>query len=220
MSSQLIPITTQIYILTCDIDDTYYIGSTKQTLKERLELHKSSHYKNTKLYKYYNSIGWNHVSIHLLKECSLYTRQQLTVYEAKYIILSLNDPNCLNTVCPFDFIKAGFTLQDFLALDPQEINRLLILSRWHSIRYLINTAYTKLKVSGKLIRYNPIPDSPALVPMDGLIYAYMIPHLLLQCYYLVGSLSTSWSLPRQSYNTAYFKIQRKIKNGDGLENVS
>ena len=110
MSAQLIPITARIYILTCDIDDTYYIGSTKHSLNVRLERHKSSYYKNTKLYTHYNSIGWNHVSIHLLKECFLYTRQQLTVYEAKYIILSLNDPNCLNTICPFDFIKAGFTL--------------------------------------------------------------------------------------------------------------
>jgi hypothetical protein len=180
MSSQLTPVSARIYILVSDLDDTYYIGSTKMSLQERLECHQNSYFKSTKLYNHYNSIGWDHVSIHLLKECSLYTRQQLTVYEAKYVILSLNDPNCLNTICPFDFKSAGFTLQDFLALDPQEINRLLILSRWHSIRYLINTAYTKLKLKGHLIRYIHILDSPALVPIDGLIHAYMIPHLLLQ----------------------------------------
>jgi predicted GIY-YIG superfamily endonuclease len=179
MSSQLTPKSARIYILLSDVDDTYYIGSTKLSLQERLERHKNTTFKTTKLYTHYNSIGWEHVSIHLLKECSLYTRQQLTVYEAKYILPLLIDHNCLNTNCSFDFRRAGFTLKDFLALDPHEINRLLILARCHSIRYLINSAYKKVKSNG-ILRYIPILDSHAFIPIEGLIEAYMIPHLLLQ----------------------------------------
>jgi hypothetical protein len=77
-----------IYKIINDINDNVYIGSTRQSLCNRMNNHRHN-YKNakkqTKLYVAINEIGVNHFKIILVEEVDVPDRQHLLKYEDKYI---------------------------------------------------------------------------------------------------------------------------------------
>ena len=81
-------------------DGYFYIGSTTQNLCARLCDHRRSserpEYKNTKVYKHFNNLGWNNVKIIELKRCKLNDLSELLGEEDKFIQPCLDDPLCLN----------------------------------------------------------------------------------------------------------------------------
>ena len=64
---------TKIYKLVDKINQFYYIGSTTDLLCKRLYQHKISSNRNQeqKVYKYFNSIGWDNAKIILIEELCL-----------------------------------------------------------------------------------------------------------------------------------------------------
>ena len=86
----------KIYKLQC-IDGYYYIGSTTQTLYNRLNHHKfSSKTGTSKAYKYINSIGWDKVKIELIEDFPCTIKSELNEREEYYISQSKTDNLCLN----------------------------------------------------------------------------------------------------------------------------
>jgi hypothetical protein len=88
----------KIYKLQCS-DGYYYIGSTIQTLKERLILHKrkakqEGSVKNKK-FSHINQLGWDNVEILLLQDYTCQNKRELEKKEQEFI--NLNDVLCLNT---------------------------------------------------------------------------------------------------------------------------
>ena len=94
---------SKVYKLQDDINFYFYIGSTYNVLNKRLYQHKKDSKKFTerKIYKYFNSIGWENVKIILIQEFNLQNKQQLLREEDKMIQLHLNNENCLNVIRPF-----------------------------------------------------------------------------------------------------------------------
>jgi len=94
-------ITGTIYAI---IDDGYfYIGSTTQSLLERLGLHISASknkFSKSKLYKYINNIrgGWVDILYITLEEVECRTIKELKEKEYSYIKPHIGDKFCLNTV--------------------------------------------------------------------------------------------------------------------------
>lgn len=85
-----------IYSLNC-VDGSFYIGSTTQTLSQRLKNHKwSSSCLSSPLYRYIATIGWNSVNINLIEEVEFQTKQELRHIESRHIELHRNNPLCLN----------------------------------------------------------------------------------------------------------------------------
>jgi hypothetical protein len=83
-----------IYKLKCN-DGSYYIGSTIQTFKKRLALHKFySKERNSKVYNHINTIGWEKVEMMLIKEVEILSLKELHVEENNHI--NLDDILCLN----------------------------------------------------------------------------------------------------------------------------
>lgn len=69
----------KMYKLTNTIDDELYVGSTIQTLKQRMYNHnkhrkKKSHWK---VYKHLNQIGWGNVSIELIEDYPCNSKKKL-----------------------------------------------------------------------------------------------------------------------------------------------
>lgn len=62
-----------IYKIVNDINDLVYVGQTKHSLNERLQMHlrdsRKKRCENRSLYKAFNSIGFEHFSIILLEIC-------------------------------------------------------------------------------------------------------------------------------------------------------
>ena len=89
---------TKIYKLVDQIKQYYYIGSTTQPLCKRLYDHKRkcNESPNRKVYKYFNSIGWDNVNILLIAEIKLENREQQLKSEAEEVSKHLNDNLCLN----------------------------------------------------------------------------------------------------------------------------
>ena len=54
-------------------------------------------YNHAKVYKVFNELGWENISIVLEKEFNLQNKEQLNREEYKYIKASVNDPLCLNS---------------------------------------------------------------------------------------------------------------------------
>ena len=83
-------------------DEFYYIGSTKQSLVERMELHMTSSkypsHKYSKLYKYINEVrkGWKDILYITLEEVLCNTLRELETIEYYYIQQSIHDNKCLN----------------------------------------------------------------------------------------------------------------------------
>ena len=79
-------------------DNYYYIGSTINELKNRLYDHKkhSQLFPDRKVYKHFNTLGWNNVKIECLEEYSCADRNELLKKEDDYIKSVQNDSFCLN----------------------------------------------------------------------------------------------------------------------------
>ena len=89
---------SKIYKLQCD-DGYYYIGSTADELRKRLWSHKNnSKTKNSRIYEYINSIGWNRVRIILIEEFSCENKEELLKKEDAYIKEHRNNELCLNMI--------------------------------------------------------------------------------------------------------------------------
>jgi hypothetical protein len=85
----------RVYRLKCG--DKFYIGSTIQALNKRLIGHKfDAKRKPHKCYKYFNEQGWDNVTIELLEEGEFENTKALRKREGEYILLYINDENCLN----------------------------------------------------------------------------------------------------------------------------
>ena len=76
----------KVYKLTNKIDDKIYVGSTCQTLKERLQGHKddAKRYPNDTVYVHLNKIGWCNVNIVLLEDYPCDTKKELKFREKFY----------------------------------------------------------------------------------------------------------------------------------------
>lgn len=78
----------------------FYIGSTTNLLSKRRGDHcsdaKEEQRQNQKVYKWFNSIGWENVSISLVEDYPCQTKQELLERETYYIDLYHNDTNLLN----------------------------------------------------------------------------------------------------------------------------
>ena len=87
----------KIYRLVCP-DGHYYIGSTINQLKYRLNNHKvSSKSSKAKVYEYINAIGWDDIKIELIEDCPCNSKETLLQREAFYINELKDDTLCLNT---------------------------------------------------------------------------------------------------------------------------
>ena len=102
--------TYYIYSLTNSVDDTIYIGCTKDSIATRFKYHTgelpSKYRSNTvtsRLYIHFDKIGWNNVSINLLETVNCESYRHLHIYETKYMIPYLGKPNCLNMVPSFSY---------------------------------------------------------------------------------------------------------------------
>ena len=87
-------------------DKKFYIGSTIQTLEDRLYRHRadSKVYKSN-LYMHVNKIGWNDVNIELLEEVDINNLRDLHFIESEYFRLFYEDIDCLNTDNPYATIQ-------------------------------------------------------------------------------------------------------------------
>ena len=76
----------------------FYYGSTFNSLETRLFAHKH-HAKNATslVYLFFDSIGWENVSIEQVNEILCDTYGELLLEENKYILEHYNNPLCLNT---------------------------------------------------------------------------------------------------------------------------
>ena len=92
----------KIYKLQCD-DGYYYIGSTCNELRYRLNGHKTdSKDRDAYVYQHINTIGWDRVRIVMVEEFSCENREQLVRKEDEHIRNNRTDTFCLNTRCSFE----------------------------------------------------------------------------------------------------------------------
>ena len=82
----------------------FYIGSTTSDLKMRFKKHKCKSNeeiaKSRRVYVYFKEIGWDNVTITLIKDVKVDNRKQLLLYEKDELINLINDENCLNKALP------------------------------------------------------------------------------------------------------------------------
>ncbi len=80
--------------------DRFYYGSTKRSLNLRKNEHyyKSKHIAGRRLYKYFNSIGWDNVTIELVEAFSCESKAEILAKENEYINKYIGDTNCLNSI--------------------------------------------------------------------------------------------------------------------------
>jgi hypothetical protein len=78
-------------------DDKVYIGSTRTTLEKRLAWHRNKASNPTcahrQMYAYFNSIGWNHAAISLLREIENASDDELLWHER--MMLEEYAPTCV-----------------------------------------------------------------------------------------------------------------------------
>ena len=77
----------RIYKLVNDIDDKIYVGSTTTSLSQRKSAHVTLSRKKTNraVYKHFNDIGWNRVSIILIEKYSCEDKEELLKRERYWI---------------------------------------------------------------------------------------------------------------------------------------
>jgi len=91
-------------IIYAILDDGYfYIGSTTQSILERMGLHISASKgksKNSKFYKYINEVrkGWEDIIYITLEEVECEHDTELRNKEYEYIKKNIKDPYCLNVL--------------------------------------------------------------------------------------------------------------------------
>jgi len=88
----------KIYKLVNKVDDAVYVGSTCIMLEERLQWHQHCAVEKpaVKVYKHFNAIGWEHVRIELIEECSCTSYDELLQREDHWI-RALKSKTSLNT---------------------------------------------------------------------------------------------------------------------------
>jgi hypothetical protein len=83
----------------------FYIGSTSLTLEERLREHKSfstkTKSKRIPVYAHFTSLGWEGVSIEVIRECEYETKRDLLKVEREELDKVRDDPLCLNKNRPY-----------------------------------------------------------------------------------------------------------------------
>lgn len=79
-------------------DGHYYVGSTTQSLNLRRNKHKndSNLFPERKAYKYFNTVGWENVTIELVEAYSCKTKKELNAREDFHIKAAKDDELCLN----------------------------------------------------------------------------------------------------------------------------
>lgn len=94
----------RLYKIVSTTDDSFYIGSTRQSLAMRLKNHRSKSKdparQKTPLYVYFNRVGWIHARIELLSELEDVSDADLLGMEKAEICAVIADPNCLNKATP------------------------------------------------------------------------------------------------------------------------
>jgi len=88
-----------IYVLQC-IDNYYYIGSTINNPRFRLNNHKndSNKYPDRPVYHHILKIGWHNVMLQVVEEYPCDTKEELQLKEDQYIKESIQDDYCLNHI--------------------------------------------------------------------------------------------------------------------------
>ena len=88
-----------VYVLQC-IDNYYYIGSTINDPRYRLNNHKqdSKKYPERNVYTHINTIGWDNVQLQVVEAYPCNTKEELKLKEDEMIKDSLNDQYCLNHI--------------------------------------------------------------------------------------------------------------------------
>ena len=83
----------------------FYIGSTTLSLEDRLREHKSFSTKVRSqvipVYVHFTSLGWDGVTIELVRECEYETKRDLLKAEREELDKVREDPNCLNKNRPY-----------------------------------------------------------------------------------------------------------------------
>ena len=99
----------KIYKIVNDIDDKIYVGSTTQTLNKRFNRHKSKskQSQDRTIYKHFNIIGWDHVTIKLIENYVCSCKYELEKRE-RYWIDTLN--SSLNIIVPTRTQKEHYEL--------------------------------------------------------------------------------------------------------------
>lgn len=89
---------SKIYKLVEDVNQIFYIGSTTENLNIRYSKHKyeAKRSPNQKVYKYFNSIGWDHVTIQIIDSVNVNSLQELLAIENNLIEQYLGNTKCLN----------------------------------------------------------------------------------------------------------------------------
>ena len=89
---------SKIYKLQCE-DGYFYIGSTCNELRYRLNGHKTlaKTKPHIRVYTHINTLGWDKAQIVLVEEYCCENKEQLTRKEDEHIRIHKNDPLCLNT---------------------------------------------------------------------------------------------------------------------------
>ena len=89
----------KVYKLVNTVDETFYIGSTCNTLARRLGQHKTNARKENNLenkaYNQLRKVGLENLKIILINEFYLENKDQLLREENNYIEMYKDDPNCL-----------------------------------------------------------------------------------------------------------------------------
>ena len=89
----------KVYKLVNTVDETFYIGSTCNTLARRLGQHKTNARKENNLenkaYNHLRKVGLENLKIILINEFYLENKDQLLREENNYIEMYKDDPNCL-----------------------------------------------------------------------------------------------------------------------------
>jgi group I intron endonuclease len=77
-----------IYKLKTSVGNRFYIGSTFQTLERRFSQHKSASKKKklSPMYKFFNRIGWNNVTIELIETIDTQNKKLLLAREQYHIL--------------------------------------------------------------------------------------------------------------------------------------
>lgn len=90
----------RIYKIINDIDDWFYIGSTRLRLSDRMSVHRDCARKgsNKLLSIHMRGIGIEHFKIVLIRELMVNSRKEMRIEEQKEINNCGSDPLLLNTV--------------------------------------------------------------------------------------------------------------------------
>jgi hypothetical protein len=130
---------SSIYILTNNVDDKFYIGSTVYPLESRFAYHTGEkvsawNSRSSPLYKHFDPIGWHNITVTLLEKVNCLSREHLHIYETKYILEYINNKNCLNISLPFSYYFYSFSKSTILNSSPDYIyNRFIHYKKYKNV---------------------------------------------------------------------------------------